>query len=269
MTTGRLVTLVVLAVTACTPAAHAQPVRLPPDTGSFDYQLGGASNDADDADLAIVARDATDRPLEGAYNVCYVNGFQTQPGEGADWLARHDAAVLRDDSGAPVTDPNWPDEYVLDPSTPAQRASILSVVGPVVQRCADRGFDAVEIDNFDTFTRFPDIAKSGAVELARSYVNLAHARGLAAGQKNAAEFTSDGRGVGFDFAVTEECAAYGECASYTGAYGRHVLQIEYTDNLPEPFESVCADADRAPLTILRDRDLAPPGAPGHVYRQCP
>ena len=129
---------------------------------------------------------------------------------------------------APVADPDWPDEYVLDPSTPAQRATIIAALGPVVEGCAQHGFDAVEIDNFDTFTRYPAIAKAGALELARNYVTLAHSHGLAIGQKNAAEFTSDGRDIGFDFAVTEECAAFDECSSYTAAYGRHVLQIEYT-----------------------------------------
>jgi hypothetical protein len=93
---------------------------------------------------------------------------------------------------------------------------------------------------------------------------------LAIGQKNAAEWAEVGRReLGFDFAVAEECAAFGECAAYADAYGRRVLQIEYADNLTEPFDAVCDAPDRAPLTILRDRDLVPAGAPGHVYAQCP
>lgn len=250
---------------ACAPPATAE-LRLPPDRGSFDYQLGGAY---DTAGLAVVARDASDRPLAGAYNVCYVNGFQTQPGESDNWLTRHGTALLRDAAGEPVVDPDWTDEYVLDPSTEAQRATIVEVVGPVLEECARNGFDAVEIDNLDTFARFPRIDRAGALDLAGRYVALAHGHGLAAAQKNAAEFTEQGRGLGFDFAVAEECAAFDECASYSRAYGRHVLQIEYTDNLPASFDNVCADAGRAPLTILRDRDLAPAGEAGHVYAQCP
>lgn len=265
MTVARFAAVVALALATCTPVATADPVRLPPDTGAFDYQLGGPS---DTPGLTVVARDATEYPLEGAYNICYVNGFQTQPGDGADWLAHHGGAVLRDASGAPVVDPDWPDEYVLDPSTPAQRTTILGVLGPVLDGCAQRGFEAVEIDNLDTFTRFPAVDEDGAFELASAYAALAHSRGMAIGQKNAAEYVASGRGAGFDFAVAEECAAYDECAAYAGAYGRRVLQIEYSDNLPEPFDRVCAAPDRAPLTILRDRGLLPAGAPGRVYQQC-
>lgn len=260
----RLACLAVL-LAGCAPAA-ADTVRLPPDHGGFDYQLGGAT---DVPGLTVVARDATDRPLPGAYNVCYVNGFQTQPGDAADWLAHRRDALLEDASGQPVTDPDWPDEYVLDPSTPEQRATVVDAMAPVIAGCAAQGYAAVELDNLDTFTRFPQIARAGAFELARSYIELAHAHGLAVGQKNAAEYASALHALGFDFAVTEECAAYGECGAYTKEYGRRVLQIEYTDNLPEPFDRVCAAANRAPLTILRDRDLVPAGAPGHVYRQCP
>ena len=265
---GRLAAslLAAVALSGCaTPTASAE-VRLPPVAGSFDYQLGGAY---DTAGLAVVARDATARPLAGAYNVCYVNGFQTQPGNGERWLRDHDSAVLRDDGGEPVTDPDWPDEYVLDPSTAPQRAMILDVLGPVLSGCADKGFDAVEVDNFDTFTRFADVDRAGAIELARSFAGIAHGRGMAIGQKNAAESTEAGhREVGFDFAVAEECATYRECDSYRKVYGEHVLQIEYTDDLPMPFRDVCRSPDRAPLTILRDRDLVPKGADGYVYAQC-
>src|SRR3546814_7797243 len=61
-------------------------VLLPPVTGQFDYQLGGAE---DDGDLAVVVRDASAQPVPGAYNVCYVNGFQTQPDQAATWAADH------------------------------------------------------------------------------------------------------------------------------------------------------------------------------------
>jgi hypothetical protein len=85
----------------------------------FDYQLGGTSDRLPTAaslvDFAVVARDSTDTPLTGAYNICYVNGFQSQPGDAAFWLA-HPDLMLRDADGRPVVDPNWPDEYVLDPS---------------------------------------------------------------------------------------------------------------------------------------------------------
>lgn len=271
---GRLPALLLAAavVSGCsTPTPRAPPtssaqVRLPPVSGAFDYQLGGT---ADTAGLKVVARDATAPPMPGAYNVCYVNGFQTQPGDGERWLRDYGRALLRDSAGEPVTDSDWPDEYVLDPSTAPQRALILDALEPLLSGCADKGFDAVEVDNFDTFTRFSDVDRAGAIELARSMAGIAHDRGLAIGQKNAAEWTETGRDdVGFDFAVTEECATYRECGRYREVYGDHVLQVEYTDDLPMPFRDVCNSPDRAPLTILRDRDLVAPGSDGYVYEQC-
>lgn len=259
------------APTDASTAADAPDVTLPPVTGRFDYQLGAAYEP--EGGLDVVVRDATAEPAADAYGVCYVNGFQTQPGEADLWLEDNEDLLLHDAAGELVVDPDWPDEYVLDPSTPEQRDRILGILGPVITGCADAGFDAVEIDNLDTWTRFTEpatgrIDRDGALALAGAYIELAHEAGLAIGQKNAAEAATEGRGLGFDFAVTEECAAYDECGAYTGVYGDHVLQIEYTDNLPESFGAVCADPDRAPLTILRDRDLVGPDDDAYAYEQC-
>lgn len=252
------------------PAAAAE-VTLPPVSGRFDYQLGAAYEF--EGGLDVVVRNATADPAADAYTICYVNGFQTQPGEADLWLDGNEDLLLHDATGELVVDPDWPDEYVLDPSTQERRERILGLLGPVITGCADAGFGAVEIDNLDTWTRFTEpatglIERADALALARSYIDLAHGAGLAIGQKNAAEATTDGRELGFDFAVTEECAAYDECGSYTGVYGEQVLQIEYTDNLPDGFDAVCADPDRAPLTILRDRDLVGPGDTAYAYEQC-
>lgn len=279
--------LVVLALTACqgapsaeeagqaatqdTAPANAADVTLPPVGGQFDYQLGAAYELA--GGLDVVVRDATADPAVGTYNVCYVNGFQTQPDQAELWLDGNEDLLLHDRAGNLVVDPDWPDEYVLDPSTEQRRERILGLLGPVLRGCAAEGFDAVEIDNLDTWTRFAEagtglIHQEDALALARAYVDLAHESGLAVGQKNAAEVTTTARELGFDFAVTEECAAYDECAAYTGVYGEHVLQVEYTDNLPAGFDAVCAGLDRAPLTILRDRDLVGPEDPAYAYERC-
>ncbi|SKC81877.1 Glycoside-hydrolase family GH114 [Krasilnikoviella flava] len=254
------------------PATSPAPVVLPPTSGAFDYQLGGGYDEMEGGTaIDVVVRDATADPLPGAYNVCYVNGFQTQPGEDELW-AEHEDLLLHDADGELVVDPDWPDELVLDPSSEDQRTGILEVLGPVVEGCADAGFDAVELDNLDTWTRFDAIDEAGAHALARAYVDLAHGSGLAVAQKNAAEITQVAHDdLGFDLAVTEECAAWSECAAYTDVYGDHVLQIEYPDALDEAgltFDDVCALDDRAPLTILRDRDLVAAGEDGYVYEAC-
>lgn len=264
-----------LALAACVAPPASPSFELPPTEGVFDYQLGGAADRIDagegPAAIDVVVRDAAMPPLEGAYSVCYVNGFQTQPGEEAAWLAR-DELLLDDGSGGFAIDPAWPDEYVLDPSTEPQRAGILELVAPVIDGCAVAGFDAVEIDNLDTWTRFPAIEESGALALAEAYVDLAHDRGLAIAQKNAAEVAGLAHDrLGFDFAIAEECAAYDECGAYVDAYGERVLQVEYADALAGvglTFDGACALADRAPLMILRDRDLVAPGHDGHRYARC-
>ncbi|WP_019135663.1 endo alpha-1,4 polygalactosaminidase [Cellulomonas massiliensis] len=256
------------ATASASPEPEPEPTTtyaLPPTRGVFDYQLGGAY---DLPGLAVVGRDATAEPAEGAYSICYVNGFQTQPGDEATWAGAREDLLLHDASGELVVDPDWPDEHVLDPSTEEQRTGILEVMGPVIDGCAAHGFDAVEIDNLDTWTRFDQIPESGAVALASAYIERAHAAGLAIAQKNAAEHTEAFHRLGFDFAVTEECAVWDECAAYTDVYGEHVLQIEYTDALPHPFADVCARPDRAPLTILRDRDLVAKGDDAYAYDQC-
>ncbi len=74
--------------------------------------------------------------------------------------------------------------------------------------------------------------------------------------------------AGFDFAVVEECAAYEECSAYTEVYGDHVLAIDYTDNLPRPWDEVCADPETPASVVLRDRDLVTPDDPEYVFETC-
>ncbi|HCG57044.1 endo alpha-1,4 polygalactosaminidase [Brevibacterium sp.] len=263
------------AADAVTPTSDSSAFELPPTSGVFDYQLGGAYDELDLGDdpvgIDVVVRDATSEPLDGAYSVCYVNGFQTQPDDAEFWLEREDL-LLHDSNGDLVIDPEWPDEYVLDPSSAEARQGILEILGPVIDGCAADGFDAVEIDNLDTWTRFDQIDEVGAHELAGEYVARAHDAGMAIAQKNAAEITQVAHDeIGFDFAVTEECGVWEECAAYTDVYGDHVLQIEYPAALGEAemtFDEVCALTDRATLTILRDVELVSAGTAGYVYDAC-
>lgn len=74
-------------VTLAVGLASASPlerraVTLPPANGKFDYQLGGAYTPA--SGTTTVVRDRTASPAAGLYNICYVNGFQTQAVD-ADW----------------------------------------------------------------------------------------------------------------------------------------------------------------------------------------
>lgn len=254
-----------LALTGCaSDAASSAALALPPAGATPDYQLGGAYEPADG--VGIVGRDRSDPPAEGIYSICYVNGFQTQPAELDGW----DAELLLQRDGQPVFDPDWPDEALLDTSTAEKRERIAAEVGPWIEGCADAGFDAVEFDNLDSYTRSDGaLALDDNLALATLLVAIAHDSGLAAGQKNAAEDAAQLRDrAGFDFAVVEECAAYEECGSFTDVYGDHVIDIEYTDELPRSFDEMCADSESPTSMVLRDRDLLTPDDEGHVFETC-
>ncbi len=283
---GMLAATITVALSACTAspgaaplesdAPHPAPLFTLPADGRVDYQLGGASEPA--AGVTLVVRDATERPAPGIPSICYLNGFQTQPGELDDWLATAPEAVLRDAAADPVIDPNWPDEALLDPRTSAARIAIVDRLGPLIvdrlgpliDDCADRGFVGVEFDNLDSYTRSGGaLTAEHALALASMLVDRAHDAGLAVGQKNALELGSRGRDeAGFDFAVLEECDRWAECALATAVYGDQVLNIEYADDLRGTWAEVCARGEVPSLTVLRDRMLAPPSSPDHVLAHC-
>lgn len=261
------------AAPATTPATTTAPppapaVALPRPGAPFEYQLGGA--DAPDAATEVVVRDVT-APPSGRYDVCYVNGFQSQPGD-TDRLLRDGPELVLHDDGVPVADPDWPDEVLLDVSTPVLRDRLAAeLVGPLLDRCADAGFDAVEVDNLDSWTRSHGLLDADdAVAFTGVLVERAHARGLAYAQKNAAEVTDRVRALGADLVVAEDCAQWDECRVYTDAYPV-VLDVEYDE---DAFGDACA-AQRDPATalpglavILRDLDVLPRGAEGAVHGTC-
>jgi len=260
---------VVLVLSACAttdpPASEPSGAwSLPPVGVGIDYQLGGAYEPVDG--VAIVGRDRAAEPAPGVYSVCYVNGFQTQPGEQDTW----DADLLLQRDGEVVFDPDWPDEALLDTSTPEHRERIAAQVIPWIEGCAGAGFDAVEFDNLDTYTRSDGaLTLDDNLALAAAFVDAAHTAGLAAGQKNSAEDAAVLHDdAGFDFAVTEECAAYEECGAYREVYGDAVIDIEYTDELPRTFAEMCADEESPTSMVLRDRDLRTPADEGYVFETC-
>jgi hypothetical protein len=240
-----------------------------PGGENVDYQLGGAYAVPDG--VGIVVRDSTERPAPGVWSICYVNGFQTQPGQEDRWSGERADLILRDGAGRVVVDPDWPDERLLDTRRPEKRRAIAAVIGEDLRRCAERGFDAVEIDNLDSFTRAPGtrLTVNDNMALAVLYARQAHHFGLLIAQKNAAEYSHRLRwAVGFDFAVAEECVSYAECRSYTDVYGDAVIDVEYSDDPRVSLRDICADPSRSASTVMRDRDLVPRGHRGYVYRRC-
>jgi hypothetical protein len=253
---SRLLAVVLLALALLpSAAATASPVDPLPTGTTFDYQLGGVRSVPDS--VGIVVRDRTAPPLPGRYNVCYVNGFQTQPDQQRFW--RHHRNLVLRRGATPVVDSAW-DEQLLDIGTAAKRHRLAAIVDRWTAGCARHGFEAVEYDNLDSFTRSHHLLRRGqALAYARLLVRAAHRAGLAAGQKNLAGY--DGTRIGFDFAVAEECGRYRECGSYVRHYGSRVLAIEYRRR---DFRWTCDRyGDRLPV-VLRDLDLSPRG----VRRWC-
>lgn len=249
--------------TSGTPTPSTPRVTPPPVGAGVDYQLGGPSPVP--AGVGVVVRDRTAPPPDGVYAVCYVNGFQAQPDEEDAWLRDHPDLVLRDAGGRPVVDEAW-DELVLDTGTAAKRDGLLAVLRPQVEGCADDGYDAVELDNLDSWTRSGGrLTADDAVAMTALLAEVAHRVGLAVGQKNAAELLPRRDELGTDFAVVEECGAYDECDAFADAYGGRVLLVEYTR---DGLAAACRTQARL-RPALRDLDLVPAGEPGYVRAECP
>lgn len=250
------------APTPSPPPIGGGPLAPPPPNAMLDYQLGGAY--APPAGVTVVSRDRTADPAPGLYNVCYVNGFQVQPNEEAFWTSEHPDLILRDGAGRPVIDADW-DEMLIDVGTPEKRAAVAAIVGEWLAGCARDGFDAIEIDNLDSFSRSRGLlTEEDAVATIRLFSQAAHAQGLAIAQKNAAELVERRGEMGTDFAVAEECNRYSECDVYTGAYGDHVLVVEYRRR---DFDAGCAAFPGLSI-VLRDLDLVTPADAGYVYDSC-
>ena len=254
--------LLALGTAACgTPSADGgDDVRLPPRHAGFDYQIGGPYTPPSGA--RIVTRDRTAEPADGHYSICYVNAFQAQPGAEDGW----GDLLLRDASGEVVVDEDW-DEALLDLRTAAKRERIAKRVGRWIDGCADKGFQAVEPDNYDSYTRAPDDLLTAGH--AQAFVKLlsarAHSRGLAIGQKNTPELAGAREANGLDFAVAEECGEYDECGRYAREFDDRVVVVEYTG---KGLEKACATWGRTLSVVRRDRDVSPPAGDGYVRRTC-
>ena len=239
---------------------------VPPVNGVFDYQLGGAY--APESNVQIVTRDSGASALAGKYNICYVNGYQTQPQDKSFWETNHPNLLLRRANGQLFEDPEWPGEYLLDTRTAAQRTALVQVMATrYIDGCVSKGFQAIEIDNLDTYSRSGNLLNiNGNLLYAGLLVQYAHDKGLAVGQKNAAELGARGKNEAkFDFAVTEECEEWSECEDYTDVYGRNVIEIEYTR---ANFDASCSVRGSQISIVLRDVFVVPKGRPGYVYAQC-
>ena len=138
----------------------------------------------------------------------------------------------------------------------------------MLETCARMGFDAVELDNLDSWTRLRRVpfGRRDALAYARRLARRAHALGLAVAQKNTPQLTRrQARRAGFDFAVAEECGRFRECGAYRRLYGDHVLAVEYRRR---DFRAACRAVGDRISVVLRDRDVTAPGSETYRYDEC-
>ncbi|MEV1240061.1 endo alpha-1,4 polygalactosaminidase [Nonomuraea sp. NPDC049750] len=248
------------ALVAVPSAASAAAVTLPPVHAGFDYQIGGAYTPP--AGVTVVSRDRGAAPAAGLYNICYVNAFQVQPGEEADWDSD---LLLRDANGKVVIDEDW-GEALLDLRTDAKRKRVAAKVNGWIDGCKAKGYQAIEPDNYDSYTRSKKLLTASN---AQAYIRLlsthAHAQGVAIAQKNTSELAGSRVANGLDFAVAEECGTWDECGDYTAAFGNNVIVIEYTAS---GLKKACSGWGTKLSIVQRDVDVSPKGASGYVRKTC-
>ena len=133
-------------------------------------------------------------------------------------------------------------------------------MGRWTRGCADDGFDAVEYDNLDSFSRSHGlVTRADAKAYAALLVERAHAHGLAAG---AEELGRVGRhAVGFDFASPSSARSTTSAAATSPTTASHVLAVEYGD---KAFRRACRNWCDRIAVVRRDVDLTRHG----VRRWC-
>ena len=221
-------TLAVAAVgdRCCSPAARRATASAPARCACHPSRGPSTISSAapyDTAGLAVVARDATADPPAGPTTSATSTAFRPSPATVTDWLATRLGVCCATPTANRSSIPTGPTSTSSTRRPQPQRAQILDALGPVIDRLRGQGLRRRRDRQPRHVHPLHRVARTRAgrdLELARSYVGLAHGRGLAIGQKNAAE--CDRRrphDVGFDFAVTEECAAFDECDAYRDVYG--------------------------------------------------
>lgn len=263
------------AVVAAAPAG-AGAYELPPVDGQFDYQIGGDYPPPEG--VRIVSRDWFSGSAAGGgiYSICYVNGFQTEADErGTDRPDEHrnwPRSLILEKLG---DDPNWGGEYLVDLSTAGKRERAAEWVQPMIAGCAEKGYDAVEFDNLDSWTRFNGtpiarkvpFGRREAVAYAALLADRAHALDLAVAQKNTVQLKPREAldRIGFDFAVAEQCARYRECDRYRNLFGDQMIDIEYRK---KDFRRACDDVGDSIPVVLRDLNVSRPGSKAYRYDAC-
>lgn len=227
-------------------AAAGSPHRwVPKPSATFQYQLSGTIDvnvdakvfdvDAFDVSKSTVAKLHT----KGKRVVCYVDA-------GSWETYRPDKGLYPTDILGKVVD-GWPDERWVD----IRRLDALKpIIRTRVDRCASKGFDAVEYDWTDSYLQDTGFPLTRAHQLAydRWLAWIAHERGLSVGLKNSGPLVKS-LVSRFDFVITEQCFQYRECDLYRPFRdaGKAHFDVEY-DLQRDAF---CAKARTKSISAIR------------------
>jgi hypothetical protein len=215
------------------------------------YDLDGFDNDA----AKVAALHALGKKV-----VCYMDAGTYEPGRPDS--SQFAAALL----GADVV--GWPGEKWLDirPAGP-HYAELQAIMTARFRICQQKGFDAVEPDNIDSYANSAGFNATAADQLAydRWIATTVHGLGLAVLQKN--DLDQIPQLVGdFDGVLDEECNKYSECdtlAPYVAA-GKPAWNAEYTDDGETTAAFCSADATAGITGALFSLALD-----GSVFQPCP
>ena len=213
---------------ALEPAAESRPVPRPSLGTSWQWQLSGEIDVSQavelyDIDLFDAPQQVIDQLRErGVMVVCYFSA-----GTRESWRPDADQFASADVGSAL---PAWRGEHWLD----IRSKQVRSVMRKRLDLAANRRCDGVEPDNVDAFIQDSGFAITVGDQLAYAAFlsQEAHSRGLNIGLKNAPELARRLEPV-FDWALSEECVARGECGDFSSflAASKAVLVVEYVDDL--------------------------------------
>jgi hypothetical protein len=216
-----------------------------PTTAPWQWQLQGKINtnvpacvydvDAYEASKATVAK----LHSEGVRVICYVDA--------GSWEEYRPDAGQFPRSVLGKRYEGWPEERWLDIAHYKKFAPIMEAR---IEKCAEKGFDAVEPDNiagFENKTGFP-LTRADQRRYNLWIARQVHQRGMAVALKNDPSQAKELVGH-FDFAIVEECFQYHECGLFKPFIkaGKAVYEAEY--QLPP--KKFCARAKALDFSAVR------------------
>ncbi|MBA2656495.1 MAG: endo alpha-1,4 polygalactosaminidase [Tatlockia sp.] len=165
---------------------------------AFNFAVKAEVYDLDGFDTSAATVDKIHS--QNSIAICYINA-----GASENW--RDDAGDFPEQLKGKKN--HWRGEKWLDIR---QTSLLLPLMQARINRCKDKGFDAVDFDNVDGYankTGFP-LSKTDQINYNISLANMAHQSGLLVGLKNDLDQIKILEPY-FDFAVNEQCFQYHEC----------------------------------------------------------